>query len=177
MFEQQDFSFIYKYFSAEKQESLLFLTIGIIAVTLSVVFFFFIKTNPSFFKGAAVPLLVIGIVQIVVGYTIYARSDRQGAEIAYKMGMEPAAFVKTEELPRMETVNKNFVIYRWVEIALVVAGVVLILLFKTNPGKPFWYGVGMTLTIQAVLMLGADYFAEKRAKDYTEKIQTFIKPG
>ena len=45
MFEQRDFNFIYKYFIAEKQESLLFLVVGIAAIILAVVYFFFIKTN------------------------------------------------------------------------------------------------------------------------------------
>jgi hypothetical protein len=37
MLEQRDFSFIYKYFIAEKQESLLFLIIGIVAILLAVI--------------------------------------------------------------------------------------------------------------------------------------------
>jgi hypothetical protein len=75
----------------------------------------------------------------------------------------------------MQTVNKNFVIYRYTEIALVLAGTVLIFLFKTTPEKAFWYGLGLTLAIQSVLMLGADYFAEKRARQYTHAISEFVK--
>ena len=33
-------------------------------------------------------------------------------------------------------------------------------------GNAFWYGLGIALTIQALLILGADYFAEKRAMNY-----------
>ena len=76
MFEQRDFSFIYKYFIAEKQESLLFLIIGILAILLAIVFWFFIKSSPSFFKGAAIPLLAIGLIQLVVDYTVYSRTDK-----------------------------------------------------------------------------------------------------
>lgn len=176
MLEQRDFSFIYRYFIAEKQESVLFLVIGIIAVLLAVISWFFIKSNPSFFKGAAIPLLVIGIVQLVVGYTVYARTDKQRADIAYNIGMEPVGFTKHKELPRMKTVMKNFVIYRWVEIAFLIAGLILIILYRTDADKKFWYGLGMTLAIQAVVMLGADYFAEKRGKGYTEELQKMIAP-
>jgi drug/metabolite transporter (DMT)-like permease len=174
MFQQQDLNFIHKYFIAEKQESLLFLIIGIIAIVLSVVFFFFIKTTPSFFKGAAIPLFAIGIIQAVVGYTVYARSDKQRLDVAYKTGLEPVSFIKNEELPRMKTINKNFVIYRWVEIALIVTGIVLIFLFKGNTGKTFWYGLGITLAVQSALMLGADYFAERRAHVYTKGMEMLI---
>ena len=174
MFQQKDLSFIYKYFIAEKQESLLFLIIGIAAILLAVVFWFFIKSNPSFFKGAAIPLLAIGLIQMVVGYTVYSRTDKQKKDIAYNIGIEPVSFVKQTELPRMEKVMTNFVIYRWVEIAFIITGLVLIFLFKSNPDKSFWYGLGIGLAIQAVIMLGADYFAEKRGKVYTEELKKII---
>ncbi|MBK6378677.1 MAG: hypothetical protein IPF72_02605 [Chitinophagaceae bacterium] len=170
MFEQRDFSFIYRYFTAEKQESLLFLIVGIIAVILAVVFWFFIKSNPNFFKGAAIPLLAIGLIQMVVGYSVYSRTDKQKADIAYNIGMEPVSYVKQTELPRMKTVMKNFVIYRWVEIAFIITGLVLIFLFRLNADKTFWYGFGIALAIQAVIMLGADYFAEQRGKVYTNEL-------
>ena len=174
MLEQRDFSFIYKYFIAEKQESLLFLVIGLVAILVSVVFWSFIKTSPSFFKGAAIPLLAIGIIQSVAGYTIYTRTDKQKADIAYNIGIEPVSFVKQKELPRIKIVMKNFVIYRWIEIAFIVAGLALIFLYRSNPDRSFWFGLGITLAIQATLMLGADYFAEKRGGIYTEELQKIV---
>jgi K+ transporter len=174
MFEQRDFSFIYKYFIAEKQESLLFLIIGIMAILLAIGFWFFIKTNPSFYKGAAIPLLAIGIIQSAVGYNIYTRTDKQKSNIAYNIGVDPVSYTKQVELPRMKTVMKNFVIYRWVEIVLIITGLVLIFLFRSNPDKTFWYGLGITLTIQATIMLGADYFAEQRGGVYTKELKNII---
>ncbi len=167
----RDLSFIHKYFMAEKQESLLFLIIGIVALILSVLFFFFIKTNPLFFKGAAIPLAAIGIIQCVVGYTVYARSNKQRMDIAYNIGIEPSGYTKSEELPRMETVMKNFIIYRWTEIAFIVTGLIVFFLFRSNPDKTFWYGLGITLAIQGALMLWADYFAEKRGAVYTTELR------
>ncbi|NJO25286.1 MAG: hypothetical protein HC867_05135 [Bacteroidia bacterium] len=79
--------------------------------------------------------MVIGFIQAVVGYTVYARSDKQRLDVAYKTGLEPVSFIKNEELPRMKTVNKNFVIYRWVEIALTVTGIVLIFCLKAILAK------------------------------------------
>jgi len=174
MLEQRDFSFIYKYFIAEKQESLLFLVIGIVALLLAVVCFFFIKGNPSFFKGLAIPLVAIGLIQAVVGYAIYTRTNKQKMDIAYNIGMEPDSYAKHTELPRMEKVMKNFVVYRWIEIVCIIIGLVLVFLFKQNPNNKFWYGFGIALAIQAAIMLGADYFAEKRGEDYTDQIRKII---
>jgi len=158
---------IEKYFAAEKSESLLFLVIGIIAILLAVTFFFFLKT--SFYKGAAVPLLAIGIIQAIVGYTVYARSDDDRIRNVYSFDMDPSR-IKNEELPRMEKVVRNFVLYRWVEIVLAIAGIVMIVRYRSQPDSSFLFGLGVTLAIQAVLMLGADYFAEKRAVGYTKQI-------
>ena len=70
MFTKAD---IEKYFSAEKSESLLFVLIGAAAVIAAIVFFFFIKTN--FYKGAAIPLLLVGMLLGIAGFTVYKRSD------------------------------------------------------------------------------------------------------
>lgn len=169
---------IEKYFIAEKQESLLFLIVGIAAIIFAIIAIAFLKT--SFWKGAALPLIVVGLIQTVVGFTVYNRSDEDRSRNVYAFSMVPDEF-KSKELPRMQTVNKNFVIYRWVEIVLLLSGLTLMLKFKepinasvTWGGNNFWYGLGVFLAIQSALMLGADYFAEKRAKLYTTQIQDFI---
>ncbi len=174
MFQQKDLSFIYKYFIAEKQESLLFVIVGLIAIILAVLCWFFMKNNPSFYKGAAIPLLTISLIQLVVGYTVYARSDKQKIDVAYNVGLSPASYITQKELPRMEKVMTSFVVYRWVEIAFIVVGFILIFLFRSNPDRSFWYGFGLALAIQATIMLGADYFAEKRGKVYKIELQKMI---
>lgn len=174
MLELRDFSFVHKYFIGEKQESLLFLIIGIAAVVAAIVLFFFIKTNPSLYKGMAIPLFVIGLIQLAVGYTVYARSDKQRMDVAYLLGTEPVQYAKSTELPRMEKVMKNFVIYRWVEIALILAGVILIFLFRSNPDRSLLFGLGIMLAIQASIMLGADSFAEKRGDLYKKELEKMI---
>jgi Mg2+/citrate symporter len=170
MFSKAD---IEKYFVAEKQESILFIVIGIIAIAAAVAFYFFIKS--SFFKGAAIPLVLIGLIQVIVGYTVYSRSDEDRIRNVYAYDMNPGS-LKQDEIPRMEKVNRNFVIYRWVEIALLAAGVILILVHGRNPGgTSFWYGFGIALALQSFLMLGADYFAEKRALQYHKGLMEFTR--
>lgn len=170
MLEQKDFSFIYKYFMAEKQAALLFLIIGIVAIILAVIFIFFIKSDPSFYKGAAIPLLTIGLIQITVGYVVYTRSDKQKTETAYHIGIEPVLYTKRVELPRMKTVMNRFVIYRWVEIVFLIIGLMLIYIFRLNADKSFWFGLGITLAIQAIIILGNDAFAEKRGLVYSKSL-------
>ena len=172
MLEVKDYSFIYKYFTGEKQESLFFLLAGLTAIILSVVFYFFVKTSPLLYKGAAIPLMAIGLIQLVVGYTVYAKSDKQQSEIAYKAGMDPG-FIKNTEIPRMEKVMKNFIIYRYTEMALALLGIGLFVYFRNDEVLQFWKGIGIALAIQALLMLGADGFAEKRGQFYCESLSKF----
>jgi len=169
---------IEKYFIAEKQESLLFIVIGIIAIIAAFVFLGILKNN--FYRGAAIPLIAIGLIQIIVGYSVYKKSDADRINMVYAYDLNPTK-IKNSELPRMEIVNKNFIIYRWLEIILAVTGLMLIVKFKSNAqfliswsGNAFWLGLGLFLAIQSFFMLGADYFAEKRAIIYSKGLQDFI---
>lgn len=160
------------YFMAEKQESLLFLAIGIVAIMTAIGFLAVVKT--PFYKGLSIPLIAIGIIQCVVGYTVYSRSDAQRKDIVYKMDMNPQS-IQQEELPRMKTVMKNFVIYRWVEISLLAVGLIMIFLFRHQDNRHWLLGIGVGLAIQSALMLGADYFAEKRGQEYFTGLKSWLK--
>jgi len=166
---------IEKYFMAEKTESWLFMAIGIAAIIAATVFFFIIKT--PLYKGAAIPLVAIGLMLGVVGFTVYKRCDEDRIRSVYALGMNPGE-LKEKELPRMETVMKNFVLYRYVEIALALLGIGLFVYFKNNEAMVFWKGFGIALACMSLIALCADYFAEKRGgiylnglKFFTEKIR------
>lgn len=169
---------IEKYFIAEKQESIVFLGIGILAIIIAIIGLVAFKN--ALFKGASIPLISIAIIQIMVGYTIYNRSDADRTRVVYAYDMAPSDLT-TNELPRMEKVNKNFVLYRYVEIALAIVGIALVFYFKNKMGdafqwgsSKFWVGLGIALAFQSITMLAADYFAEKRALKYTKLLQEFV---
>ena len=162
------------YFNAEKQESLLFIIIGIAAIVAALLLFFYFKQGWG--KGAAWPLLLVGLIQCVVGFSVSSRSDEQRKDIVYKMDMNTDALQKVE-VPRMETVMKNFVIYRYTEIALLLIGVAAFLLYRNQPEKAWWMGIGVGLALQAALMLLADGFAERRGAKYLNGMKEFLGKG
>ena len=163
---------IEKYFIAEKQESLVFLVIGIIAVVLALIFYFAVK--PPVYKGAALPLLILGLVQAVAGYAVFVRSDDQRVSQVYAYDMNPDQ-LKTIELTRMRKVKTNFLIYRWVEIGFIIAGLVIIIIFRNDIETYYWLGFGITLTLMAAELFTADWIAEKRAVSYTSQLEEFNK--
>lgn len=161
------------YFNAEKQESLLFIIIGITAIVAALLLFFYFKQGWG--KGAAWPLLLVGLIQCVVGFSVYSRSDEQRKDIVYKMDMNTDALQK-QEVPRMEKVMKNFVIYRYIEIVLLVVGLASFLFYRNQPEKAWWMGLGAALALQAGQMLLADGFAERRGSKYLKGMQQFLQP-
>lgn len=168
MFTKTD---IEKYFSAEKSTGFLFLIIGVAVIIVAIIFFFFIKTN--FYKGAAIPLVAVGLLMGIAGFTIYNKSDKDRIRNVYAYDLNPTE-LKQKEIPRMQTVMKNFVIYRRVEIILALTGIILFFYFKDNTDKFFWKGFGLTLTIMALTAFTADHFAAKRGDVYLQGLQSFI---
>ncbi len=160
---------IEKYFLAEKQESLILLVLGIVAIIVALVAIFAIKT--SIWKGVAIPLIVLGMIQAAVGYVIYNRSDEQRVSNVYAVDMNPDKLIK-EEIPRMQKVAKNFTIYKWAEVALIAVGIALFFMYKSRPEKALLYGVGLALIIQGIVLLTADFIAAKRADNYLRQLQT-----
>lgn len=168
MFTKTD---IEKYFLAEKQESLILIVVGSIALLLAIAFFFFLKTG--LYKGAALPLLVIGLIQLAIGIKVYSNSDKNRIKNVYAYDMNPDQ-LKNEELPRIKQVKQLFVIFNWLDMISILVGMGLMFYYKNNPAQVFWYGLGISLTIQAALMLGADSFAEKRARAYAKGMEEFL---
>jgi hypothetical protein len=159
---------IRNYFNAEKYESILFVLIGLIAFVFAIYFIFFQKEN--FYKGLAIPLVAIALIQIVVGSSVWIRSPKDIERVENVVRTELSK-IQTEEIPRMEVVMKNFIIYRYVEIGLLVMGLICMYFSGANP---FIKGIGVGLFIQSTIMLGLDFFAEKRGAEYLAYILTKI---
>jgi hypothetical protein len=163
---------IEKYFIAEKQESLVFLVIGIAAVVLALILYFMVKTQVC--RGLAIPLLVLGLMQAVAGYSVYVKSDDERVSQVYAYDMNPDQ-LKTTELTRMRKVKTNFTIYRWIEIGFMISGIVLIVWFRDGSGKIFWLGFGISLTLMSAELFIADFIAGKRAVYFTSLLEEFNK--
>ena len=177
MFTKSD---IEKYFNAEKNAGFQLVIIGFAGLIAAAVFFFVMK--PQTFLGAAIPAGLLGIIQVMVGYNIYIRSDKQRIDIAYKYDLNPVA-LKTQEVPRMEQVLKNFPVYTWVERTLLLASLFLIFYFGKGEALPdeslrnsaaFWVGFGWSLAIESIALLIIDHFGESRGRIYLTGLKKFL---
>ncbi|MFM2387257.1 MAG: hypothetical protein RL660_2014 [Bacteroidota bacterium] len=160
---------IEKYFTAEKNESTLFIAVGIAAIACSV--YFLTKTKVPLYNGMAYPLIAIALIQIAVGASVFVRSPKDIVRVNTIVSSDKSK-ISTEEIPRMKTVMKNFATYRWVEIALLLMGLAL---FFTMQAESLAKGIGLGLAIQSALMLLLDYFAEQRGTAYLAYLQDLVK--
>jgi hypothetical protein len=169
MFSKSD---IEKYFAAEKQGSLIFLVVGAIAIGIALYFFFYNKTQV--YKGAAIPMILIGIIFILVGISVYSKNDDDRIRNVYALDMKPADF-KDIELPKMQKLQNDLAIYRWIEIGLFASGFLIFLFLRKKPDLSFWSGLGLSLAIMALLAHGLDFMVKKPAIGYTQKVESFVK--
>ena len=169
---------IEQYFIAEKNAGMLLLILGAAAVLIALAFFIFLKS--PIYKGAAWPLIILGALQMGVGYTVYARSDKQRINTVYAYDMNPAK-LKTEEFPRMQKAVKGIIVFLALEFVLLAAGIWLIWANRSffanmQPGgSAFWAGIGIVFIIQSLVLAGVDYPAFKRGKEYAVKLEHFTR--
>lgn len=159
---------VLRYFTGEKMESYIFILLGVIAFAMALNFFFVLKT--SFWKGTAIPFFIVAFLEFVVGYTIVTRSPKDISRVEIYIRKEPQC-IRTIEIPRMQKVLNNFIVFRYVEITLIILGVILM---YSSMNDTFWRGVGLGLFIQASIVLCLDFFAERRGHIYFVHLQELI---
>ena len=151
------------YFVAEKQESIIFIVVGLLAIGLSL----WLLMNGHRLKSMAYPLVIVALMQIAVGGTVYLRTDRQVSTLSAQLQVDPGSF-KAEETTRMRTVMKNFSVYKTIEILLLMVGIGMIAFLQRYD---FAAGIGIGLILQAAFTLTLDIFAETRGADYLSAVQ------
>jgi hypothetical protein len=157
------------YLDAERAESRLFVGMGALSIAGGAVAL--AASDRDFLKGASFPLMGVGLIQLVVGGTVWWRTEEQKAQLRALILSDPSRYV-AEESARMKQVNDNFVIYRWTEISLLGAGAA-----TAGAGyaldKDFVTGLGVGLAFQSAVMLTLDYFAERRGNEYASQVAGF----
>jgi hypothetical protein len=157
---------ITKYFNAEKAESIIFILIGLVAILLST--YFFIRIKQPFYNGMSFSLIAIALIQLTVGSSVYLGSPKDIVRVSQILQTDKSK-IQAEEIPRMEVVMKNFAMYKWIEIVLLIVGLIIFFYFQS---ATIWKGIGLGLFIQTGFMLLLDFFAESRGKTYLEYLQS-----
>lgn len=158
------------YFKWEKQEGMAFLLLGFLALILATLSW--VSLGDDFSRGMAVPLALMGAIELTLGAITYVRSDQQGRLLADLLAKNPALFARQERL-RMLRQLRNYELYRWTGLTLCFVGLALMLASMLAGGEPFWTGFGAGLFVQSTIMLVLDLLAERRAGRYLASIEDF----
>lgn len=158
---------VIKYFNGERDESFLFLALGFLGLVIGS-YLIFIKAS-SYWKGMAIPFILVSVLEIIVGISLIYRSPKDIIRVENYIKNNQVK-IKTGEIPRMEKVMSNFVIFRYAEIALIILGMALM---YSSMNDTFWRGIGLGLFIQASIVLCLDFFAERRGHHYMEYLKEF----
>jgi hypothetical protein len=153
------------YLRGEKLEALVFiLPLGL----ASLVFGAWLLTDAkeSFFRGVAIPFLVLGLLLTVTGATVGFRTPAQvdGLSAAFVAQPEPT---RVQEQARMEKVNGAWNVYLTTWATFAVVG----LLLRFALQNEFARGIGTALVFFAGVGLLIDGFAERRAHPYTKALE------
>src|SRR5512134_1477229 len=136
------------YFAAAKQGGLLLAALGVTAFGFAV----FAWGRRGAWRGAAVPVGIIGVIEVIVGATVFFRTDGQVLRLRRALEADLAAGI-APELERMERVLRSFGSLKIAEIALLAGGALLALLLWRRAG---WRGAGLALALEAAAALGFD---------------------
>jgi len=150
------------YFQAEKQESAVFVVMGLAAIGVAIGAW---RWRPRY-RAIAYPLVAVALIQMAVGGTVFARTDRQAAALVEQRRAAPAAF-RTAEGARMASVMANFQVYKTIEIGMLVAGAGLVIFYRKRSALA---AIGAGCLLQGGAMLAFDLFAEARGRNYVEAI-------
>jgi hypothetical protein len=154
-----------RYFGQEKSVSVLFLALGLAGIGAGL-WFWFLVDLPAL-DGAIAPLLVLGTISGVVGGTIFFRTDSQVEGLKKTYQQDSGQFL-AEEQARIRKVNRNWGIYKLVELVIIVAAVIFPFVF---PGRGFWVACSVASIAMAATLLALDIVSERNGRWYEEQLR------
>jgi hypothetical protein len=163
---------MHEFFDGEVAGSWLWFAEGAAATLASAgVLVFYDGEGEDFWRGAAIPVLAIGLVQAATGASILLRTPSWVEDFDARLNTDPAGY-RREELERMERINFQYDLVRWVEIILFAGGAGLITYGVIQEDDRF-IGAGVGLAAQILFTFLTDIWAASRAHAYTEALQGF----
>lgn len=154
---------ILRYFRAEKDAGFYLLVVGAVILLFSVCLWW----SGTRYRAMAIPLAVFAIFEVTVGATLYLRTDKQIDTLTEQYYSARERFA-VEETARMERIMSAFAVYKIAEIAVLIAGLGLIIVYRTRPSLA---AVGTGFLVQATILLIFDVIAAQRAQEYLDALR------
>lgn len=152
---------LHHYFAGEAVEAWAFGGLGAASIGAGVVL---LTRGTDGARGASVPLFAVGLIQLVLGVGLWARTPGQVAALDTQLSASPGEYARSERT-RMARVMRGFALYKAVEVGLCFGGIGLAGIGGVTRSD-FALGAGLSLAVEALAMLILDFFAEARGTTY-----------
>ncbi len=159
------------WFRGEESESWVFLGAGLASLGGGV---YLATRDDDLAKGAGYTTAAMGGLLTAFSITYNLSLTPTHDDLKQQLRADPTKY-KADETDRMQAISDRFVLYRWVELAVLATGAGLITYGVVQEKKTFT-GVGIGLASEAALLLTLDFFAERRTHRYLDQLHAF-EPG
>ena len=157
-----------RYFFGERRGALLLLVLG--GAALLAALLLLALGGPGAARGLAVPLGAIALVELAVGWTVFARTDARMAALSRQLESDPGGY-RDAELARMRRVAAGFRLFKLAEVLVVAGGLVLAVVYRDRRAL---FAAGAGCILQGLLLLVVDGAAEERARDYVAALRRLL---
>lgn len=152
---------VVQYFAGERAEVAAFLAVSLAILGAGAAFVF---AGDAFLKGLGGVLVVSGIIGTATALPLLLRDEGLKAEVL--SASRPAGEAARSEATRMDKVISNYVWYRGMYVAAVLAACALGLFFR----RPMTEGIAVGLFLFAAMGFTIDHYSETRARTYREAL-------
>lgn len=158
------FDVLIDYFAAERQGGLQLVIVSLASLSLA----WFLWNRRSAFIAMIWPLVTVGILMGVLGFSLILRTPSQVAEIEHGLQTNIEQTVQ-EEIERMENVNRGFRLLKRLEISCIIICLTMVAVF---PISSTTVSISLGILLESVIVLVLDTFAYSRALEYTHWLTT-----
>jgi hypothetical protein len=157
-----------EYFGREKSAALTFLGFGIASLGVGAG----LTSRPDpFVRSTGITVGALGLVQVAGAIFYYVSIDGRVARLNARIDADAAAF-RRDESARMAGVTSRFLVLRFIEAGVIVAGVGLAAAGELKDSGAL-KGVGLGLAIESATLLGLDFLADASAHEYATHLRRF----
>jgi hypothetical protein len=160
---------MHSYFRGEKIQAPFFFGTGVAAGAIGAVL---LTRDDPMARGAAYPLIGIGLLQAIVGAGLFFRTDGQVAKLDEQLTTNPAGF-KTDEAKRMLRIKNQFIAIMVLESVFILGGTVTASMAARRECCRTLQGVSLGFIAQGAATLMLDLIATARSRDYLQSLQSF----
>lgn len=146
------------YFSGEKNGGLVLAGVGVAMLITAIVLF----PARLELRSLAITVGVWSLLQLGIGIGLFLKTDAQVGALQSQLATSKETMTSTE-LPRMEKVQKNFVVLEMVWVAMIIVGAIVAWRMKESSTAS---GIALGILINASVLLAFDIVAERRGAIY-----------